>query len=161
MFLAFAFSYTFPVTLHYLHDVPEHTETIARWIFETFPYEFDGLTFDEWLKMLTNPERVIFVALENNQAVGTASLDPEDLPPRADLTPWLASVYVLPEFRARGLGAMLIDAVAKEAKAQGFEQIYLHTSEHTDFYAKRGWRVLDTVEYWRKMNTVMVKALGD
>jgi GNAT superfamily N-acetyltransferase len=149
------------MTLHYLNDVPEHTETIAKWIFETFPHEFLGVTFPEWKGQLEHPERVTFVAVENGQALGTASLDPEDLPPRSDLTPWLASVYVLPEFRARGLGAMLVEAIEKEAKATGFEQIYLHTLDRAMFYTKRGWKVLDTVEYWQKINTVMVKVLSD
>lgn len=149
------------MTLHYLRDLPEHTESVARWIFETFQHEFEGVTFEEWLEMFDNPARVTFVAVQNGQAVGTASLDPEDLAPRADLTPWLASVYVLPEFRAHGIGALLIEAVTKEAKVKGFEQIYLHTSDRADFYKKRGWHILDTVEYWQKINTVMVKPLND
>jgi GNAT superfamily N-acetyltransferase len=154
------YSYTLLVTLHYLRTLPEHTETIAKWIYDTFPHEFEGTTFGEWLEQVRHPERITFVAVENGRALGTASLDFEDLPPRSDLTPWLASVYVLPEFRARGLGALLIEAVAKEAQARGFEQIYLHTSDRAEFYAKRGWSVLGTVEHWQKMNTVMVKNLS-
>jgi GNAT superfamily N-acetyltransferase len=149
------------MTFHYLHNVPEHAETIARWIFETFPHEFENTTFAEWLEQMKHPNRVTFVAVENGQALGTASLDFEDLPPRDDLTPWLASVYVLPEFRAHGLGATLVEAVVKEAKVKGFKQIYLHTSDRADFYKKRGWRILDTVEYWQKTNTLMVRNLSD
>jgi GNAT superfamily N-acetyltransferase len=148
------------VTLHYLRDVPEHTETIAKWIYETFPHEFETMSFVEWLELMKHPERVTFVAVENGRAVGTASLDFEDLPPRDDLTPWLASVYVLPEVRSRGLGAKLIAAVEEEARAKGFKQIYLHSSDRAEFYAKRGWQVLDTIEYWQKINTVMVKDLA-
>lgn len=149
------------MTLHYLRDVPEHTETIARWIFETFPHEFENTTFEEWLEIVRHPGRVTFVALDEERAVGTATLDFEDLPPRDDLTPWLASVYVLPEFRAQGLGATLVAAVAKEARTKGFKQLYLHTSDRVAFYAKRGWDIVDTVEYWNKTNTIMVKALSD
>jgi GNAT superfamily N-acetyltransferase len=148
------------VTLHYLRDVPEHTKTIARWIYETFPQEFETMTFVEWLEVMKHPERVTFVAVENGRAVGTASLDFEDLPPRDDLTPWLASVYVLPEVRSRGLGAKLIAAACNEAKAKGFKRIYLHTSDRADFYARRGWQRVGTVEYWQKINTVMVKDLA-
>jgi GNAT superfamily N-acetyltransferase len=149
------------VTIRRLPDVPEHTETVARWIFETFPHEFENTTFAQWLAIMKHPERVTFVAVEKGEAFGTASLDFEDLPPRDDLTPWLASVYVLPEYRAQGLGALLIEAVANEAKAKGFQQIYLHTSDRAAFYAKRGWKVLTTVEFWGKANTVMVKDLSD
>jgi GNAT superfamily N-acetyltransferase len=148
------------VTLHYLRDVPEHTETIAKWIYETFPHEFETMSFVEWLEVMKHPERITFVAVENRRALGTASLDFEDLPPRDDLTPWLASVYVLPEVRSRGLGARLVSAVEEEARANGFKRIYLHTSDRAEFYAKRGWQVLDTIEYWQKINTVMVKDLA-
>jgi GNAT superfamily N-acetyltransferase len=119
------------------------------------------MSFEEWLEVVRHPERVTFVAVENEQALGTATLDFEDLPPRDDLTPWLASVYVVPEFRAQGLGAMLVEAVEKEARAKGFKQIYLHTSDRVNFYKKRGWQILGSVEYWQKINTVMVKDLSD
>jgi GNAT superfamily N-acetyltransferase len=154
--------YTFSVMIDHLRDVPEHTPTVAKWIYETFSHEFEGMTLEEWTKLLEperNPDKVTFVAVENGQALGTASLDSEDLPPRADLSPWLASVYVLPEFRARGLGAKLVEAVEREAKARGFHQLYLHTTDRVEFYEKRGWRVLDTVYYWHENHTVMIKQL--
>jgi predicted N-acetyltransferase YhbS len=148
------------MSLYYLHDMPEHTETVAKWIFETFKYEFETSSFEAWLEVMQHPERVTFVAVENEQALGTASLDFEDLPPRNDLSPWLASVYVLPKARTRGLGAKLVEAVEAEARAKGFKQVYLHTSDRAAFYAKRGWDILTTVEYWNKTNTVMVKVLN-
>jgi GNAT superfamily N-acetyltransferase len=146
--------------IHYLHDVPEHVETVATWIFETFPLEFETMSFEAWLEIVKHPERSTFVFVQNGQALGTATLDFEDLPPRDNLTPWLASVYVSPEFRARGLGTLLIEAVEKEAREKGFQQIYLHTSDRADFYAKRGWAILDRVDYWGQTNTVMVKSLA-
>ena len=149
------------MTLRYLRDVPEHTKTVARWIYDTFLHEFETTTFEEWLETRKHPERITFVALENGQAVGTASLDFEDLPPKPDLTPWLASVYVLPEYRSQGIGEKLITAVEKEAVAKGFRHIYLHTSDRANFYAKRGWQILLTVDYWGKTNTVMIKKLAD
>jgi GNAT superfamily N-acetyltransferase len=150
------------VTIDYLLNVPEYTPTVAKWIFDTFSHEFEGMTLREWTELLEpthNPDKVTFVAIENGQVVGTASLDTEDLPPRSDLSPWLASVYVLPEFRARGLGAKLIEAVEGEAKARGFENIYLHTTDRADFYKKRAWQILDTVTYWQKDHIVMFKQI--
>jgi GNAT superfamily N-acetyltransferase len=150
------------VTLHYLRDIPEYTAKVAKWIFDTFPHEFEGVMLEEWTELLKptpNPDKVTFVVVENGQAVGTASLDSEDLPPRSDLTPWLASVYVLPEFRAQGVGAKLVEAVEDEARARGFDKIYLHTTDRAAFYEKRGWQVLDTVHYWSQNHTVMSKNL--
>lgn len=149
------------MTIDYLRNVPEYTSTVAKWIYDTFPHEFETTTFEAWLEVMKHPERVTFVALENGRAVGTASLDFEDLPPKPDLTPWLASVYVLPEYRSQGIGESLIAAVEKEAVAKGFRYIYLHTSDRANFYAKRGWQILLTVDYWGKTNTVMIKKLAD
>ncbi|MGL4612278.1 MAG: hypothetical protein ACRCYY_21810 [Trueperaceae bacterium] len=80
------------MTIDYLRNLPEHTETIAKWIFETFPHEFANTSFAVWLELVKQPERITFVAVENGQALGTATLDPEDFAPRDDLSPWLASV---------------------------------------------------------------------
>lgn len=121
------------------------------------------MTLREWTELLEptlNRDKVTFVAVEDGQAVGTASLDDEDLPPRSNLTPWLASVYVLPEFRVRGLGAKLIEAVESEARTRGFTKIYLHTTDRTEFYKKRGWQVLDSVNYWNQDHVVMFKNLS-
>lgn len=150
------------MTIDYLRNLPKHTPTVAKWIYDTFSHEFEDVKLEDWTAQLEpaqNPDKVTFVAVEDGQAVGTASLDNEDLPPRADLSPWLASVYVLPELRARGLGAKLVEAVENEARTRGFEKIYLHTTDRTEFYKKRGWQVLDTVHYWKQDHTVMFKSL--
>lgn len=47
----------------------------------------------------------VFAALAGERPVGMASLVVDDMPDRPELTPWLASVYVLPEWRGRGLAA--------------------------------------------------------
>jgi GNAT superfamily N-acetyltransferase len=150
------------VTLYYLRDVPEHTPAVAKWIFETFSHEFEEMKLEEWTALLEpthNSDKVTFVVVQDGQVVGTASLDNEDLPPRSDLTPWLASVYVVPEFRAKGLGQQLIEAVEHEAKARGFDKLYLHTTDRAAFYEKRGWQILDTVHYWNQDHVVMFKSL--
>ena len=56
----------------------------------------------------------------------TASLVSNDLPSRPDLTPWLASVLVRPEFRGRGYSAPLVRHV--EAAAAPIEStLWLYT----------------------------------
>lgn len=50
------------------------------------------------------------VASLNRCPVGTATLLAHDVETEEwpDLTPWLAAVYVMPEYRRRGVGAALI-----------------------------------------------------
>jgi GNAT superfamily N-acetyltransferase len=146
--------------IRYLRDVPAYTTTLAAWTYHEFPYAFVGETLEDWVKQLSaQTERTTFVALEGDKVVGTATLEKDDLPPRPALSPWLGSVYVLPEFRGRGIGALLVTRVEQEAKVRGFERFYLYTTDRTNFYAKYGWQPLETLVYSGYDITVMVKQL--
>ena len=54
---------------------------------------------------------LVFVAVLNNQAVGTIGLDTSDFAkgPYAGAGPWLVCVYVDAKFRKRGIAAKLIE----------------------------------------------------
>ncbi len=150
------------MTLAYLKDFPEHIPTVASWIYHEFPHEMTNTTLGQWTQQMRLSQEkgsTTLIALENNEILGTASLDDEDLPPRSALGPWLASVYVPIEHRSRGLGSKLVEQVEEEAKKQGFSKIYLHTHDREGFYLARGWVVLERLNYWEKELVVMVKDL--
>ena len=97
-----------------------------------------------------------FVAVEDGEPLGTASLVAHDLAERMDLSPWLAAVYVAPEFRNRGVGSALVQAVMDEALALGVEELYLFTPDKMSFYGRLGWKVLELREHHGTDVTVMV-----
>lgn len=72
---------------------------------------------------------------------------------------WLACVYVHPEARGRGLAGRLIEEVCAEARALGHTRLYLHTQDRADYYARRGWTVLETFEAWGMTHQLMVRPL--
>jgi GNAT superfamily N-acetyltransferase len=118
------------------------------------------MTLEDWTTLFGSSQKKGFttiIALEDNQVLGTASLDLEDLPPRPDLSPWLASVYVPVEYRLRAIGSLLIGQVEQEARKQGFDSIYLHTYDREGFYLRRGWGILERLHYWDRQLVVMVK----
>lgn len=88
------------------------------------------------------------VASLGSRPVGTATLLPHDVgtEPWAELSPWLAAVYVAPEHRHRGIGASLVDTAAAKAMALGIETLYLITTGREGFYARLGWEVVDRRE---------------
>ncbi len=88
-----------------------------------------------------------FVAVDGDRLLGSASLVAADLPSRDDLSPWLATVYVDPPFRNRGVGAALVQRVAQEAQLLGFPMLYLFTPDRAAFYAKLGWQVVERDEW--------------
>jgi GNAT superfamily N-acetyltransferase len=78
------------------------------------------------------------VLFDDDLAVGTASLVTNDLPSRPNLTPWLASVLVRPQFRGRGYSAPLIKHVETVA-AMSATVLWLYTWSAELVYARLGW----------------------
>jgi N-acetylglutamate synthase-like GNAT family acetyltransferase len=66
---------------------------------------------------------------------------------RLDLSPWLASVLVMRGYRRQGIGSALTERVVEEARVLGVHTLYLYTYDQEQFYSRRGWSVLDRIEY--------------
>jgi predicted N-acetyltransferase YhbS len=140
-----------------------HVAEVAAWLHAQWWAE-DGWTLpatEAWLRAATGPAApCTFVAEIEGRPAGTATLDTDDLPHRLDLTPWLASVLVRPEFRGRGVGGALVDHVVAAARALGHRRIWLFTPDAAPFYAARGWAPAGE-ETWRaRPVALMVRALG-
>jgi GNAT superfamily N-acetyltransferase len=69
---------------------------------------------------------ITFVALENGVPIGTAGLIDDDLESRPELTPWLASLYVVREMRGRGVATMLVKHAVGAARGFGIGTLYLY-----------------------------------
>ncbi len=74
------------------------------------------------------------------------------------LTPWLASMFVVPAARGRGVATALADALLAGARADGYEVVHLFTSGHERFWADRGWRVVAHVDAAGHPATVMARS---
>lgn len=85
------------------------------------------------------------VARECGQLLGSVSLVPEDAPELADATPWLASLYVLPQHRGRGIGRALVRRAVAEAALLGVPRLHLYTPHHEGFYLALGWELMARV----------------
>ena len=97
-----------------------------------------------------------FVAVAGDRPIGMASLVADDMTTRPDLSPWLAAVYVVPEFRNRGVGSSLVRAVMEEAAALGLKRLYLFTPDQMAFYRRLGWRTLERTNYRGEDVVIMV-----
>ncbi len=89
-----------------------------------------------------------WIALYDEIPVGMVSLKKCDLFHRLDLFPWLSALYVLPQYRGRGIGSTLIDRSVNAAKELKYTRLYLftdrkNTDELTNFYTKRHWVFFD------------------
>lgn len=129
-----------------LAEMPAAVETLARW-FQREWSGYDGRPVEEIAAQLgENLDRdrlpITFLAVRHGEILGTVSLDETDLPFHDHLTPWLASLYVVPAARGGGLATALVKHLLAFAEAQGVERVYLWTPGSTALYEKMGWRPL-------------------
>jgi N-acetylglutamate synthase-like GNAT family acetyltransferase len=133
-----------------LADRPDLAPIITEWIWNEWS-RHDGYTFEQTLEYseASSARRDIpqtFVLLVEGEPVGTSSLVAADMKERPDLTPWMASVFVIPEARRRGRVIPLIRAVEDAAVAAGIPTLWLHTDSAARIYAKVGWRIVEIVQ---------------
>ncbi|MGB4057594.1 MAG: GNAT family N-acetyltransferase [Alphaproteobacteria bacterium] len=74
---------------------------------------------------------------------GMISLTPEDHPERIDLTPWIASFFIHPEFRGKGFSYAFLDAAERGGTTMGYKTLYLYTPTAQDLYKKAGWETFE------------------
>jgi len=73
--------------------------------------------------------------------IGSVSLLHEDHAGIPQYSPWLASLYVRPQARGRGVGAALVARAVAEAGALGVGTLHLYcTDALAGWYRARGWR---------------------
>jgi polyamine oxidase len=86
-------------------------------------------------------------ARDEASLLGSISLiDDDELPGFESVGPWLASLFIRPEARERGLGSMLTRHCLREAARLGYGQVYLFTAGQEAFYLERDWRFVATAE---------------
>lgn len=128
-----------------------HAERVAHWLHVEWWADggWSREATEAWLRAATGPAApVCYVAEIDGAAVGTATLDTDDLETRMDLTPWLANLLVPPAWRGRGIAGALVRHVEDAAATLGHRRLWLFTPSAEEFYAARGWHDAGT-ENWR------------
>ena len=62
---------------------------------------------------------------------------------RQDLYPWLASLYITPEHRGKGIGTELQKFLVQYSKGLGYNEIFLYT-DLEGYYERTGWKFVAT-----------------
>jgi GNAT superfamily N-acetyltransferase len=120
----------------------------AQWRYEAFLKD-DGLTVADseaqLTKLTAEPQdcETAVVALVGGRLAGICLLVLHELEPAHDLSPWLASLYVDPQFRGKGVARRLVTAIEDHARRLGVARLHLYTVDAEDFYRKCGWAVVE------------------
>lgn len=145
-------------------DLGDHVAwlpTLARWHDDQWGPLTGARRLDDYVAFLTQAatSRTVpsmLVAMEGDRLLGSATLVVADLPPRSELTPWLAQLFVEPARRRDGIGAALVRAVLDRARACGYGRVYLFTSGTLpEYYRRLGWREVERLAYLERERTVM------
>ena len=140
---------------------PACIEPLARWHHQEW-----GALYDDWtLEAATADLRdhatrtglpTTLLLMEGDAWLGSVSLLIEDAPALQDRgSPWLGSLFVLPDARGRGGGRVLVDAAVAHAADEGVPLLRLFTLWHEDFYASLGWRVDERTSLHRTPVVIM------
>ncbi|GMU43992.1 MAG: GNAT family N-acetyltransferase [Xanthomonadales bacterium] len=144
---------------------PQFVDTLATWHHAEWQSLVSPWTLDEARAELaghvaSEPYPITWVGLDENHALaGSISLIETDVPEFAHYTPWLASLYVRPECRARGLGETLVRTLLAHATGLGFECVYLFTPGTTAMYQRCGFVATATLPLGGRAVTLMECAL--
>ena len=147
-----------------LVERPDLVTQVAAWGFAEWGHLNPGETLEKRVvriqgKMNLDRVPVAFVALDDgDEIVGTASLIFDDLEDDSR-NPWLASVFVLPTHRKKGIASALVRTVEDTARRLGYSRLYLFTSTAPDLYASLGWRPLERRDYRGEHIQVMDRTL--
>ena len=147
-----------------IESIADHLELvalIAQWHYAEWGYLDPSGTLETWtegLRHRTKREQIptTYVALEGEEPLGSVTLVEHDMLTRPDLFPWLAGVYVTPEYRLQGIGSLLVRHAVQQAAQMGVQRLYLYTHAARVFYAKLGWRFLAEDEYEGQAVAIMV-----
>lgn len=136
-----------------LAAAPEHLPLLAQWHQQEWSSLNPGETLVQRIERMQaylEPDLVpsMFVCLYRGQLAGSAALVGCDMDTRPSLSPWLASVFVAPQFRCLGLGSRLVAHATARAAQSGFSDLYLFTPDRTDFYRRLGWIALGAEDYY-------------
>jgi GNAT superfamily N-acetyltransferase len=108
-------------------DIVRYTEFFTTWVVNNLPTHLP------------------FVAVIGSDVVGAAWLTLAERVPSPDRRHRrcgdVQSVYVVPEFRERGVGTTLLEAVLEEAGRLGLEHVTVHSNDQaTPLYQRVGFR---------------------
>ena len=151
------------IQIHDLADFPQWLPVISTWLQEEWREAYSGLSRSEieqrlagWLARDRIPTAL--VAVVGGQVIGTLAIQDQMLT-HALPTPVVSDLYVLPQFRRRGVAAKLLRAAEDRARNIGLSKLYMFTQAPHTFYGGYGWNRYRETPAHASTLTVMEKSL--
>jgi GNAT superfamily N-acetyltransferase len=137
-----------PLTISNLRECPEFFPTVADRVWE-FTWKPKGVSLEQvaaGLRGLTSNEKFPFVivARDRERYMGSTLGIASDMDDRPQYTPWIAAVWVDPQYRGQNVGRSLVSFATDILFEQGFSRVFLCARpERHEFYARQGWLLIE------------------
>mgnify|MGYP003451626311 CR=1 FL=1 len=129
------------LTIHSIDSIRHRKDEYFPLFYDEWTIGEQDLAFHEELLTYTNGLLVLprfYVAQVDGKLVGCYALLLNDINSRQDLFPWFAYLYVMPEYRGKGVASKLIQHGIETAKQLQFDALYLETNIE-GMYEKYGY----------------------
>jgi len=142
------------VKVQLLQEFPEYFAQVAGWHHQECERQGleSTLAIRQQRLLLHVQDKAIpktIIAIQGKVLIGCVSLvnytyrtDSSVLIPRNTAPVWLSNLFVVNEKRHQGFGNLLIEAAKKYAVDMGANELWLSAAEFTDYYQKRGWKII-------------------
>jgi len=151
--------------IEFLKDNLKFIDKIAELMFKEWGHIRQGTTIERYYNYLNeklNSDKIpltLIAKSENDELLGFASLVTSDMEINKDLSPWISGVFVIPEYRRKGFGGLLVDKLEQIASDFGLEKLYLYTFDKEEFYSDLLWTKIKDEFYLNSKVSVMSKDL--
>jgi predicted N-acetyltransferase YhbS len=146
-------------TIEYVENRLDLVPVVASWVWSEWGYGSADACASELRQSRRGSVPTRLVAIADGEPSGVVNLIRCNLPPRCDLTPWLAGLYVHPSRRGEGIGAALVRSCESEAASLGFGRLFLYTEQAEAFYQRLGWETMDSAVWEGQEVAIMVRDL--
>jgi N-acetylglutamate synthase-like GNAT family acetyltransferase len=151
------------ITISVLAD-DEAARIVALWQYTEWGSGYEGMLFEHFLSDVkkaigSHSIPLVFVAMIDNEVIGTASIIENDLPSRNDLNPWLASIFVRKDWRKKGIASALILEAIRHASHLTLGKLFLFTHDRQEFYSQFWFNQVDCTQFMGKKVSIMMRDL--
>lgn len=129
-----------------VRECPEYKDIAIKYFQSKWATENSMKVYDDCITnsiTTSNPLPQWYLLMDNNKTIGCAGLITNDFISRMDLYPWICAIYIEEEYRGNGYGSILIEKAKKDAKINGFSNLYLCT-DHIGYYEHYGFQYIGT-----------------
>jgi GNAT superfamily N-acetyltransferase len=145
---------------------PALTSVVAGWHFAEWGHADPGGSESGWAHRLAGRAQLAgipsyYVAFVDETPAGSVGLCTDDMSTHPELSPWLSGLYVLPRFRRRGVGGLLVLHAMRAARKAGVQTLFLHTSAAEGLYTRHGWHRMARELYEGEDVSILFARLGD